>query len=72
MTLTGPSRIYFIVYHILDNNKLDFRNDFDFGFNFSSRIEHDEAEEIVKSNPEAGPDEKIENEMVNEWTFAKM
>jgi hypothetical protein len=39
---------------------------------FRSRIEPEEAEEIVQSNPEAGPDKTIENNIISEWTFAKI
>jgi hypothetical protein len=43
-----------------------------FQFVSSSRIEQDEAEVIVSLNPDAGPDEEIGNEIVNEWVFAKL
>ncbi len=56
--------------HILEKNSNDFL--FLFHFVFSSRIEQDEAEVIVSLNPDAGPDEEIGNEIVNEWIFAKL
>jgi hypothetical protein len=37
-----------------------------------SRIEPEEAEQIVRTTPEAGPDINLETDSINEWSFAKI
>jgi len=41
-------------------------------FLFSHKIGHEEAERIVKANPGHGPDKKVEDRLINEWTFVKI